>query len=259
MASFRAAFKLLCFALLVILVVLTQPIVLFFTKGPASYVLPRLWHKAVCLVFGLRLRVVGTPCPAGQALYISNHLSYMDIVTLGALIKGSFVAKSEVEGWALFGFLSHLQQTAFIVRKKTEIGVAKDSLAGLITAGKTLIIFPEGTSTDGQSVRAFKSGLFMLATESSNPDLLVQPVTIHVDRSDGRPVRNQNDRDLYAWHIDMEMDLGPHLWRFTKTSGADLTITFQAPLRAGDYSDRKQLCALCYDAVSSGLLNNGVA
>ena len=254
-----AVLRFFLFLILVVLVCLVQPLILLFTKGAVSYIVPRLWHRAVCFIFGVRVRVRGKLEHSSQTLYMSNHISYLDIPVLGSVIKGSFVAKSEVKGWALFGFLSRLQQTAFIIRKKAEIGAAKNDLAGKMADGKDLIIFPEGTSTDGREVRGFKSGLFMLAVESDNPNLLVQPVTLRVDMVDGKSVTTQEDRDLYAWHVDMDMELGPHLWRFAQGRGAVLTVTFHDALPARDYQDRKILCQSCYDAVSGGLLPDPVA
>lgn len=254
-----ASFKLLAFLALVIAVSLTQPIVLLFTRGPKAYILPRLWHRAVCFIFRIKITTQGAPRNHAQTLFMSNHISYLDIVTLGGLIKGSFVAKSEVEGWALFGFLSTLQQTVFIERKKTSIGRAKDGLQPRVENGDRFIIFPEGTSTDGREVRAFNSSLFQLALDTIQSDLMVQPVTISVEASNGMVINSQDIRDLYAWHVDMDMDLGAHLWRFAKTSGSEVRVVFHEPLAPAAYENRKILARDCHDAVSSGLLKAPVA
>lgn len=259
MRSLIASLKLFAFLILVVIVSITQPIVLLFTRGPKAYVLPWIWYKAVCFVFQIRITTHGTPRNDGQTLFMGNHISYLDIITLGAHIKASYVAKSEVEGWALFGFLSHLQQTAFIERKKTSIARAKDGLQPRIIAGDSFTIFPEGTSTDGREVRAFNSSLFQLAIDSDNPDLRVQPFTISPRLNDGQTLDTEDIRDLYAWHVDSDKELGPHLWRFAKTSGSDVHIIFHPPLAPDAYDNRKALARDCHTAVSSGLLQTPVA
>ena len=190
---------------------------------------------------------------------MSNHLSYLDIPALGSIIKGSFVAKQEVEGWALFGFLSKLQQTAFISRKGADARNVKGNLQTMLDDQKDLIIFPEGTSTDGQAVRLFKSSLFALALAETSHDLYVQPVTIRLKSTNNKPITTQYDRDLYAWHIDMDMELDTHLWRFAKTGGAQIDIIFHTPLAAKTYDNRKKLAQNCHDAVSHGLLKGEMA
>ena len=253
MTSFKASFKLVLFALWSLLLVPPQILLLLLTKGPAAYYIPNLWQKGVCTIFGIRLEVCGTPETRRQVLFMSNHISYLDIPAIASLLKASFVAKGDVANWPVFGFLSKLQQTAFVERKRTSIGKEADSLQGRIAAGRSLIIFPEGTSTDGQTVLPFKSSLFSLALNDNNADLYVQPMTVQVLEVNGREPRTQEDRDLYAWHRDMDTELPTHLWRFAQTSGAKLRMTFHEPLRAAAYEDRKVLAQACHDNVINGL------
>ncbi|MCF8495494.1 MAG: 1-acyl-sn-glycerol-3-phosphate acyltransferase [Alphaproteobacteria bacterium] len=248
-----AVFKLIAFAFLYVIVIPVQGTVLLFTKGPKSYILPRLWYAAVCRVFSIRVKIHGTPATTGQTLYMSNHLSYMDIAVIGSVIKASFVAKSDVAGWPLLGYLATLQQTAFVQRKRTEAGRQKNELQSRIESGESLTIFPEGTSTDGRDVLPFKSSLFALALLDATPDLHVQPVTVVLSSVAGRVPQTQEDRDLYAWHRDMDTPLADHLWRFAQTNGATITLIFHTPLKARDFGDRKALAQACQDAVSSGL------
>lgn len=184
---------------------------------------------------------------------MSNHLSYLDIPVLGSLIRSSFVAKSEVEAWPLFGFLSKLQQTEFIQRKRSQARNQKSVLQSRIESGESLIVFPEGTSTDGQTVLPFKSSLFSLAFPEDKSDIYVQPITIKIKSINGKPVQNQETRDLYAWHIDMDASLASHLWGFAKTKGVFLSIEFHPVLQAIKYGDRKTLAKLCHENVCKGL------
>lgn len=248
-----AVLKLLAFALITLWVIPTQLLILAFHKGPGAYIAPKLWHKGVCLIFGIRLFVEGKPVQNQQTLFMSNHLSYLDIPVLGSLITASFVAKKDVEGWPLFGFLATLQQTAFIDRSRTAAAKEMHNLNALIKTGKSLILFPEGTSTDGRTLRPFKSSLFAAPLESENPDLLIQPVSLEMEQVNGRAVETQKDRDLYSWHIDMDTELPVHLWLFALTSGARIKIKFHPPLRVAEFQDRKVLAGACYEHVRSAL------
>jgi lyso-ornithine lipid O-acyltransferase len=253
MRKFIAALKLAAFALNCVWVIPTQSLVLVITRGPASYYLPQLWHRVMCIILGIRWEIVGTAAKGKQVIYMSNHLSYLDIPLLASVIRASFVAKSEVEGWAVFGYLSRLQQTAFIQRKKSAMGREKKALQERIESGESLIIFPEGTSTSGYEVLPFKSSLFALALGEKKENLYIQPVTITLLTVDGRAPRSKEEQDVYAWPRDVEIDLGAHLWRFAQTKGARLRLTFHEPLRAADFTDRKILAKICHDNVSKGL------
>lgn len=254
-----ALVKLAAFIFCVLVASLVQPAVLLFTKGPASYVFPRLWHSCACFIFGIQIRVVGAPPEHGHIFYIANHLSYLDIPVLGSLIKGSFIAKADVEGWALFGFLSKLQQTAFIRRDRQAAKMVQTQLDTMLSDGKDLILFPEGTSTDGRSVRPFKSSMFSLAMDSDHSDkMLIQPITISMKSVDGIDINinsPQEYRDLYAWHVEMDddLDIGKHLWRFAQSKGAVLQVVFHSPIAPKNFTNRKDLSAACFDSVSGGL------
>ncbi|MCB9982127.1 MAG: 1-acyl-sn-glycerol-3-phosphate acyltransferase [Rhodospirillales bacterium] len=251
----RAALKMTGFVLLCAAIVPAQVLLMLVHKGRGAYVLPHVWHKGVCAVFGIRVQVKGAPYTDSQVLYASNHISYLDIPALASVIRyGSFVAKKDVAGWPVFGFLSKLQQTAFISRSRGDARKEAGALDTMLREGKNLIIFPEGTSTDGQSVVPFKSSLFSIAVQDGVKDMLViQPVSIQVLSSDGRVPQTQDDRDIYAWHLNMDTELPAHLWGFAQTEGSVLRITFHDVLNVKDFSDRKTLAKACYDTVSKGL------
>lgn len=189
-----------------------------------------------------------------QCLYVGNHLSYLDIPAIGYILPASFVARKDVASWPVFGFLSKLRQTAFISRDRNDALKGKNALSKMIAQGKSLIVFPEGTSTDGRGVRDFKSSLFSIALQQDRrEDLYIQPLTIEMRRVDGRPVQTQDDRDLYAWHIDMDTPLPAHLWRFARSRGAEISLTFHDSFPAIRYENRKTLAKDCHLAVSNGL------
>ncbi|PCI97174.1 MAG: 1-acyl-sn-glycerol-3-phosphate acyltransferase [Alphaproteobacteria bacterium] len=249
----KATFKFILFALLTIPVVVLQVILMQFHKGKGAYILPYFWQKCVCKIFSIKVKIIGKPHTSSQTIYISNHISYLDIPVIGSILPTSFVAKKDVASWPVFGFLSKLQQTAFISRDRADAIKGKQTLNAMLSQGKSLIIFAEGTSTDGREVLPFKSSLFAVALQENLPDLRVQSITLKMHTVNQKEIITQDDRDLYSWHRDMDTPLGTHLWRFAKSRGAEIFLNFHPPVKAHDFSDRKTLAKACHNTVSNGL------
>lgn len=260
MRSLIAICKLFGFVIWSIPLASVQSILLIFLKDkPIMYNLPHLWHKGVCRIFGLKYVVEGGVSDQNSLLYVSNHLSYLDIFILGAILKSSFVAKREVASWPVIGFLSKLQKTAFIDRSRQAAVREKDSLGAMLKDGRDLILFPEATSTNGADVVSFRSSFFSLAYDPDHTDYLkVHPVTIRLEKVDGNKlIVTESDRDKYAWHGDMT--LMPHLWSFLKSRGATLHVCFHDVRHPSDHKDRKHLAESCYQDVKGGLLQQNAA
>ena len=124
----------------------------------------------------------------------------------------SFIAKTEVAGWPLFGWLARLQRSVFIDRRARSTAHQRDSIAARLAAGEALILFPEGTSGDGNRLLPFKSALFSVADHApaTAGAVTVQPVSIAYTRLDGMPL-GRALRPFFAWYGSMS--LAPHLWR----------------------------------------------
>ena len=260
-ATTRGIFRLSAFVLWSLLIVPPQICVLAFTRGPAAYIIPQIWHRGVAHIFGLKVHVIGTPVRRTQAIYVSNHISYLDIPVLGSVLKAAFVAKSEVAGWPVFGFLSKLQQTAFINRARVDTAQGRDSLKARLNSGQSLILFPEATSSNGREVLHFRSSFFALAEgaqrhfqgghKDDHSDLderrgiYVQPLTLRVRRK-MRGV-SRDTIDDYAWYGDM--GLPGHLWHFAKYGGVDVELVFHRPIAPERHPDRKTLANLCEKAI----------
>ncbi len=214
--------------------------------------LPVLYHRGCLWVFDLKLRVIGRPSTERPTLFVSNHTSYLDIEVLGSLIGGSFVAKTDVADWPLFGLLAKLQETVFVNR-----GVRQDAkrqgetLTGRLAAGDSLILFPEGTSSDGNRVLPFKTALFGVASQRvNNRPLVVQPVSVTAVALDGIPL-GRDLRSLYTWFGDMS--LAPHLWQLAKLGGITIVVEFHAPLTAEAVGSRKALAEACWTEIRGGV------
>ncbi|MCB1556335.1 MAG: 1-acyl-sn-glycerol-3-phosphate acyltransferase [Alphaproteobacteria bacterium] len=250
-AALKGALRLLGFLLLCGFVFLVQPLILLFTKGPAADVIPFFWHRTAVRLFGLKVVQEGSPRTERPTVFVSNHLSYLDIPVLGTLLPASFVAKDDIVRWPLFGPMGRLQQTAYISRARHKTAVVKYALDTLLSRGRSLILFPEGTSSPGTSVLPFKSSLF---ASMYTHQVAVQPVTIRLESVDERKPDDPAVRDRYAWHG--EMTLAPHLWAFAKGKGARVTVIFHEPVAPASFPDRQALAVHCHALVASALDTN---
>ncbi len=219
-------------------------------KGPAAYILPWMWHKVACRIIGLHVELKGTPLQGKQVIYVGNHLSYLDIPAIGSVLKASFIAKEDIAHWPVIGYLGTLQQTAFISRTSAHAKKVANALDHMVSQGKSLILFPEGTSSVGTSVLPFKSSLFSIAQPKEAAPITLQPFIIDLIDVDGKPLTPAS-RDLYAWYADMEF--APHIWDFLQTKGATVRLTFLPPLTPDASTDRKALCKQIETQISSGL------
>ncbi len=253
MKKAKAILKFIIFIIITLAVIPLQYLLLLLHKGKGAYTLPFLWQKTVCYIFQIKIKITGSPYTKSQTIYVANHISYLDIPVIASVLRASFVAKQDVKSWPVFGFLSKLQQTAFISRNRSDAKKGKNILDKMLDDGKSLIIFPEGTSTDGREVKNFKSSLFSIALKENLKNIYIQPITIKMEKTNGHDIKTQKDRDIYSWHIDMTTPLGEHLWKFAQTSGAEISLYFHPPIKAHDFSDRKALAKACYNQVSNGL------
>jgi 1-acyl-sn-glycerol-3-phosphate acyltransferase len=220
-------------------------------KSPLAAAFPRLYHRLCCRILGFRIEAKGALSDRHPTLFVVNHISYVDITILGALIRGSFVAKSEVAGWPLFGVLAKLQRTVFIERRVRRAAAQRGELTRRLAAGDDLILFPEGTSSDGSRVLPFKSALFSAAEGKTggNP-VVVQPVSLAYVRLNGMPM-GRLYRPFFAWYGDMEM--ASHLWELLGLGVAGVSVEFHAPVMASAFPSRKALAAYCHGVIADGL------
>ncbi len=248
MKSAVAAIRFILFFLWSVLLAPAQALLLLFRNDSCAYIIPGLWHRGICRIFGIKVIVEGKPETGKKTMFVSNHLSYLDIPVIGANLKASFVAKKEVAGWPVFGFLARLQQTAFIDRRPQSASSGKNTVYSMLESGKSIILFPEGTSSDGKEVLPFKSSLFSVAgdMEKNNEKRAIQPFTIIQENTS-----NQEDRDLYCWYGEME--LLPHLWSFAKSRGVTIRLVFHPALETFRFDGRKALCRACFKSVNYGL------
>lgn len=212
----------------------------------------RLWHLGSLRIAGLKVRRYGRPCESRPALLVANHVSYLDIPVLGAAIDCVFVAKREVASWPLIGFLARIGRTIFIDRVPAQAAEHCAVLRKCLARGESLLLFPEGTSSDGSDLLPFKSTLFEAATgDGPSASALVQPVSIAYTRfRDGRTFEGE-ERLLYAWCDDAIML--PHLWTMLMLPGAEVILHFHLPVRPEAFVSRKELAEYTRRMIAGGL------
>ncbi len=175
--------------------------ILRWTSPKAARAFPHRYHKLLVRLLGFHITVEGE-LPQKAALLVANHVSWIDIVAFSAVLPVSFVAKHEVAGWPLFGQLAKLQGSVFIDRdRRHRTGEARTVIARRLQEGDTVMLFPEGTSHDGSSVRRFHSSFFGVAEEGRIP---VVPVTIAYRQVNSLPMTRRR-RPHFAWYGDMDL------------------------------------------------------
>ncbi|SKA23567.1 lysophospholipid acyltransferase family protein [Consotaella salsifontis] len=214
--------------------------------------LPLLWHRIACPLMGLRVHIRGVPASSRPLLLVANHSSWADIPALGRIMELSFIAKSEVRDWPVFGWLARLQRSVFIDRgERRSVGLQVDAVADRLNAGEVMVLFAEGTTSDGNEVLPFKTSLFGAAQAALRlaeaDEVSIQPVAIAYTKANGMPL-GRYYRPLLAWPGDVP--LGPHLLAALKEGALDAEIVFGEPMRITAESDRKKVARTVETEVS---------
>jgi 1-acyl-sn-glycerol-3-phosphate acyltransferase len=248
MSRWRAALILAVFVLMTLPGLPLQQ-VLIWTSTKAARRFPYIYHRAVTRLLGIRLRIRGTPVKDRACLIAVNHVSWLDIPILSAVVPLSFIAKREVASWPFFGTLARLQRSVFVDRERRQTTVAvRDELTARLAEQDTLVLFAEGTSSDGIRVLPFKSAFFAAAEA---PGVVVQPMTLAYRGHWGTPMTRRK-RPFYAWYGDM--DMGLHLWEALASGPIEVDIICHDPIAMSEAGSRKALARLAEDAVRRGLV-----
>lgn len=213
--------------------------------------LPPAYHRLICRILGIRVTVRGGLASTRPMLIVSNHSSYLDIEVLGSLIPGSFIAKAEIARWPFFGWLAKLQRSVFIERRSSKAREHKDEIEKRLFEGDVLVLFPEGTSDDGNRVLPFRSALFSVAERRiEGAPLVVQPLSLAYTRLDGMPM-GRSFRPFFAWYGDMA--LTAHLWRMLGLGVLTAEVIFHEAVTIDRFGTRKTLAEHCWRVVSEGM------
>jgi 1-acyl-sn-glycerol-3-phosphate acyltransferase len=229
--------------------------IFFFTMTPilisAQWLLEKLnlpgwgfiasnYYRVLCALLRIRVRVVGNPVRDRAVLFVSNHVSWVDIVVIGSITPVAFVAKREVASWPLVGVAAKMQRTVFVDRgRRHQTGDAVSEIAKRVASGTSVVLFAEGTSSDGNRVLPFRSALLgAIEDQSGGGSILMQPMAITYVGQHGLPMGRQH-RPLVAWYGDL--DFMPHIKAFIERGAVDALVTYGDPVPADRDMDRKAM------------------
>jgi 1-acyl-sn-glycerol-3-phosphate acyltransferase len=216
--------------------------------------LMRRFNRILRIFLNVKIDLEGAKdCLSADGRFIvSNHLGYLDGIVLGSLFPVIFVTKRQVKRWPVIGQLLALLGTIFVDREnKQDILRVIDRISGTLRQGANVVIFPEGTSSNGEKLLPFQSAFFaapLMARAS------VAPVTITYRFVDREPLSAAN-RDRVYWYGDMSFV--PHLWDLLGTNRLEVSVkihpSMETSLLQKSSCGRKQLSQACYDAIAQGV------
>lgn len=255
-ASIKGALRLTGFIIMLGLLVPVHMVYVRWLSGDPSLLSLR-FYKLLAKLLGLQIRTHGQMATVQPTLFVANHTSYLDVLVLGAVLPASFVAKAEVARWPVIGAIATMQRTVFVERRAQRAKEQHNEITQRLVAGDSIILFPEGTSSDGTRVLPFKSSLFSVA-EIALPhgELTIQPVSVTCTGVDGLPLRRAL-RSLYAWYGDMT--LPGHVWQMVQQGFLTIDVVLHQPVTLTALGDRKKLAEYCQQQITAGveLLNSG--
>ncbi len=222
-----------------------------------AYLQTKLALKMIAGLVGIHVKIYGKPDTHHPLLIISNHISYLDIFSMGANLKGVFVGKAEIKTWPLVGWLAKQAKVLFMDRRPSQAQNMVKSLKQRFENSKLpMVLYPEGTTTNGTYVKDFKSSLFnfmepQLAGEKTDlPEIKIQPITIIYRDKNGRKLSEKEISKL-AWFDNEKIDQGPksernlplltHLFSVLKKGGFITEIHYLPTANLTGITDRKTL------------------
>jgi 1-acyl-sn-glycerol-3-phosphate acyltransferase len=202
------------------------------------------------LILNIKVIVAGDEgqLERGGYVIIANHVGYVDGFVLGSIVPILFVSKREVRSWPIVGQWNILCGTVFINRqRKDEVGSLVNEMTRKLKHEANILLFPEGTSTNGEKLLPFQT--VPLAAPLRSRSIIV-PVTVTYKSIDDKPVTVAN-RDLIYWYGDM--DFVSHLWKLLALRGVEVLVTIQPKIECFRYEDnsagRKKLADDCYNRI----------
>ncbi len=203
--------------------------------GPAA---PVLLHRWLCLILRVRRRRYGTPGP-GRRLIVANHVSWLDILVLGAMEPMAFLAKKQVGSSRWTRWLVDLQGAVYVDReRKHGIPAVNAEIAQRLNAGEPVALFAESTTNDGTRLLHFRSPHFEAARRA---EAFVQPVYLDYRAIAGVRATRQ-EKPIFAWYGDMAFL--PSLRRVLACGGLRCDVHYGEPIAFDAARDRKALARL---------------
>ena len=213
----------------------------------------------VTKIIGMRIMRQGHLTPQRPLLLVSNHASYLDIPALNRCFDCVFVSKKGVRDWPVIGWLTELSGAIFFDRKRSEVLAERKMLKDLLCEEATpVVLFAEGTTSDGNKVLPFKSTMFSLvehqmqeAVADEKERITIQPISLAYTHK-GKKKLTAASRKLYTWALEDDIPFFPHIWRVLKTGSFTLQIKLHPPVDIQKHKSRKELTSYCENIVRKG-------
>ncbi|MDH5764711.1 MAG: 1-acyl-sn-glycerol-3-phosphate acyltransferase [Gammaproteobacteria bacterium] len=201
------------------------------------------WHKGICNIFGVKIKTSGDINQV-PTLFVVNHISWFDIPALGSTVPVHFLSKDEVNSWPVIGLIAKKAGTLFI--KRGARGAAEQSLSEITNSlknGSHVIIFPEGTTTDGTSVKRFHSRLFQAAIDAAVP---VQAVALTYPHPEGVHPKAPFIGDTQFLESTLDM---------ISEKNMEVSLNFLAAIDSQGHS-RDELATITHNKILLSITNN---
>lgn len=207
------------------------------------------WTSKICrmgsALLNINVKSAQAPLKGRKGrLIISNHMSYLDILIYSSVHPAVFISSVEVEQTFFLGFVARIGGTFFVERRNPKnIRQELNSIKDIIDQGMDVVLFPEGTSTDGSKILPFRSSLLAGAVESG---VEIVPACIRYEKINGKAFSDEN-RDLVCWYGDMTF--AGHFFTFTSQQSTEASVTYLAPVDV--CHDRKTAARIARDMILS--------
>lgn len=226
-------------------------------KRPLRRRIPVVYHRFVCRLLGVRVRLTGAPVAARPLLIVANHSSWLDISIITSLAPVVFVAKSEIARWPFFGLLAKLQRSVFVERgRRQKTGEVNAQIAQRLAEGDPVLLFGEGTAGDGNRVLPFRTALIgaardAIASAGHVSQVWIQPLSIAYVSQQGIAL-GRHLRPRAAWYGKMK--LTEHIGNIVRTGAIDVSVTWGEPIAYDGATDRKVLARQLESAVRNSTI-----
>ncbi|OQW47954.1 MAG: hypothetical protein A4S09_14245 [Proteobacteria bacterium SG_bin7] len=225
----------------------------FFSRGPLHF---RLNHRSISQRFSIwALYLLGLKVfrrqPKGLDLdqnyfTVANHMSYIDVLVINSFLPSCFVTSQEIRETFGLGLLTEVAGCIFVERRnKLKLGNEIEELSRALDWGINVCVFPEATSTNGETVLPFKKPLFRASVIAEVPIL---PITINYDSVDGKGLSTEN-RDIVCWYGDM--DFLSHLWNLCGRNNIKCRVEIHTPIEISERATLQELSEFSRERVVS--------
>jgi len=254
---FNTAWAVVKFCTFWLLVLIQLPLIVLLPRGRASVWYMRVFMWFLLFLAGIKIKIHGKLSSHRPLLVVSNHISVFEIATFPVAFGGSFIAKKELRSWPLVGWVAEKFGVIFVDRRPSH---ALDALRTVQETVKTvkypMFLFPEGTTTNGAYVKAFKSTLFNFV---ENSDVVVQPIAMHYRFRNGDAISDRDLANHYGYFDNAKQDTGPlcdrersafsQVFHIMVIGGFRVEITIMPPPPLAGM-DRKQIAQTLHEIVA---------